>query len=127
MDVNHAIEQRRRHRLDNRRILRAIARSHHNRTGRQAVFAEFAVVNQRIERFLHFARTRVEFIQKQAISLVARNRARRAKAAFSVDNLRHTDQIFGRELTAEQRNALQTQRARTSRRAPICRCRVAPK
>ena len=65
-------------------------------------------MNQAIERFLDLVGAGIELIEKQAIGLFASDHAWWAEAAFAVDDLWHADQIFGRKLTAKQRNAGET-------------------
>lgn len=66
-------------------------------------------VNEAIERLLHLWRGGIQFIEQQAIWLVARDDTWRAKAAKATHDLRHTEQIFGGKLTAQQRDEGQAQ------------------
>src|SRR5579862_1505265 len=53
VNVGHAVDQRRRHWLDDGAILAAVARADHNRASRQCIFADAPLMDQAVKRLLH--------------------------------------------------------------------------
>ena len=108
LNMEHPVEQCRGHRPGDGVVLRMVACTDHDRTFGQVIFPDAAFQNKGIKCFLYFLRTGVQFVQKQAIGFFLRNHFRRAEHAAAIYDLRHTDNIFRRKLTAQQRNAGQS-------------------
>jgi hypothetical protein len=108
MDVDHAIDQSGRHRFDDGAILRAIAGADNDGALWKKVLADPPLMNQAVKGFLDFVRAGVQLIEKEAIWRRPGDRNGWTKSTAAVDDLRHSDEVFGRKLTAEQRHAGQS-------------------
>ena len=96
MNVEHPIDQRRRHLLVERRILRAVSGADNDRTRRQDVFSDAALVDEAVERLLHLVRARVELIEKQTVRFFPGDHRRRIEPRDAVGNLRNADEVLRR-------------------------------
>ncbi|MDH1473522.1 hypothetical protein N5F13_03370 [Comamonas thiooxydans] len=83
LHVNHAVDQRRGHGAHNRGILGAVASRNHDGALGHQVLAHAALQSQAVEGFLHILAAGVEFVQEQAIRLLARNHGGRAEAGHA--------------------------------------------
>src|SRR5258706_2816426 len=99
--MHHPIDERRRHRLHDSAVLCTISGADDDRSSGQLVFAEAPLVNQTVESLLHLMRARVQLIEEKAIRLLACDRGRRAESALAIRDLRHADEILGRQLAAK--------------------------
>ena len=106
MDVHQAVDQRRRHGLDDGRVFGTVASAYHHRAFGQAVFAHALVQDQGVKRFLDFMGRGVEFIQEKDKGLRANNIGRRVEAGTFAIDLGNAQQIFGGQLTSQQGDAL---------------------
>ena len=111
VDVHHPVDQRRRHRPHDGRILAPVPRPDHHGLRVQRVAAEPPVQDQAVERLLHLVARPVQLVEEQHVRLVPRDGLRRAEPAarpvpFPGDP-RHADKILGRQLSAQQCAAFQ--------------------
>src|SRR6476620_5649713 len=96
MQMHHAVEQRRGHRLYDGAVLGAIARTDDYRAFGQGVFTHTALVDKAVERLLYFVRAGVEFVQEETVRFAARDHPGWAEAAHPVKDLWHANQVFRR-------------------------------
>ena len=64
LNVEHSVDQGRRHGFDNGRVLNSVSGTNDNAAFREVIFADSSFVNKRIESFLNFLGTGIEFIKK---------------------------------------------------------------
>jgi len=76
----------------------------------QVVFADPPFEDERVEGLLHLVAGPVEFVEEQAIGVVAGDHRGRAESAAAIDDLGHSDQVLWGQLRAEEADALQAQR-----------------
>src|SRR5215472_11153951 len=69
-------------------------------------------MDETVKRLLHLVGAGIQLVQKQAIGFLARDRLGWAKAADSVLNLRHPQQVLWGELASQERDARQPQGSR---------------
>src|ERR1035437_3186048 len=67
VDVDHAVDERGGHGLDDGAVLSTIARADYDRPFGQMIFADAAFVNEAVESLLDFVRAGVEFVEEKAI------------------------------------------------------------
>ncbi len=107
MHVHHAIDERAGHLPGECRILCAVAGADDDGAGRQPVLADALVQDQAVERLLDLLTGDVQFVDEQHELALAHDHGRWIEAAHLAVDLRDADQVFRRQLRAEQRYALQ--------------------
>jgi|GEM_PF-5288710 len=124
MDVYHPVEECRRHWLNDRRVLGAVAGTNHDRTLRKLVVADPSFVDEAVKRLLNFVAAGVELVEEEALWSLAGDHRRRAETALTIHDLRHAEEILGRELASQEGHARQPH---TPARSRICRYAVPPR
>ena len=79
MDVYHPVEECRRHWLNDRRVLGAVAGTNHDRTLRKLVVADPSFVDEAVKRLLNFVAAGVELVEEEALWSLAGDHRRRAE------------------------------------------------
>ena len=103
--MEHAVDQRRGHGLDDCAVLRTVARTDDDAPRREVIFSDALFVDQAVECLLHLLRAGVQLVQKEYIRLLAGDHFRRHEfRGFALD-LRDADDVLRRELTAEEGHA----------------------
>ena len=71
------------------------------------VFPDPPLQDEGVKSLLHLLGAGVQFVQEQAVGFLPGYHARGTKNTPAVYDLRHADDIFGSQLTAQERNTLQ--------------------